>query len=200
VWAQVVIADQTQKAFSEFGAVSPDKPVLMMADATGTIRYAGTATGFIAPMLLAKFSKGDLISLAAPEEIKETVVKPADSNSLPVASLPVADSNSVSKAAPAAQTPAPKPAQQAAQPQSKFRQLSEEDAIMAERKVAVTRDLYMNIGKKPGLTYTQGVKLCREIMKDYAGSEYADQARDLLRKVPENQRTRYGITDEELGL
>ncbi len=58
VWAQVLVGDQAAKSFSEFGAVSPEKPVLMMADSKGSIRYAGPATGFIAPMLLNKFLRG----------------------------------------------------------------------------------------------------------------------------------------------
>ncbi len=58
----------------------------------------------------------------------------------------------------------------------------------------------MKLGKKPGLNYREGVKLCREVMRKYPGSEYADQAQQLLRQVPEQERAQYGITDEELGL
>jgi hypothetical protein len=187
VWAQVLVADQTAKSFSEFGAVSPEKPVLMMADSNGSIRYAGSATGFIAPMLLNKFLKGDLKEPAVPAEINPVV----DSNS-----VPVADSNSLSKPAPVVKAPAPK----AARPQVKPKELSEEDKVQAETKVGVARDLYMKLGKKPGLNYREGVKLCREVMRKYPGSEYADQARELMRQVPDNERAQYGITDEELGL
>jgi outer membrane protein assembly factor BamD (BamD/ComL family) len=58
----------------------------------------------------------------------------------------------------------------------------------------------MKLGKKPGLNYREGVKLCREVMQTYPGSEYADEAQRLLREVPERERAQYGITDEELGL
>ena len=71
---------------------------------------------------------------------------------------------------------------------------------MAERKLAATRDLFMQLGKKAGLNYARGVKFCREIIKDYPGSEYADEARKLMLEIPENERARYNITDEELGL
>jgi hypothetical protein len=192
-WAQILLADQATGTFPEFGAISPDRPVLMMADSTGTIRYAGPATGFIAPMLLHKFLKGDLMELAVPTEIKDV----ADSNSLSAAA---ADSNSVAAGAPEVQTPAVKPEPQAVRPQPQPRELSEEDKIMAERKLAATKDLFMPLGTKVGLNYARGVKFCREIIKEYPGSEYADQARELMRQVPEQERARYKITDEELGL
>jgi hypothetical protein len=187
VWAQVLVGDQAAKSFSEFGTVSPEKPVLMMADSKGSIRYAGPATGFIAPMLLNKFLRGGLMEPAVPAEIQAV----ADSNS-----LSAADSNSLSKPAPAVRAPAPK----AARPQATAKELSEEDKIQAEQKLAYARDLYMKLGKKPGLNYREGVKLCREVMRKYPGSEYADQAQQLLRQVPEQERAQYGITDEELGL
>jgi hypothetical protein len=182
-WAQVLVADGTAMSFPELGSVSPEDPILMMADSSGTIRYAGPVMGFIAPMILTKFLGGDLLQLAVPEGIGDAAV---------------ADSNSVSNALPAVQTPVPAFVQQTPRPQP--RELSEEDAIMAEKKVGAARDLFMKLGAKPGLTYTQGVRICREVMKEYPGSPYADQARDLLRQVPENQRARYKITDEELGL
>jgi hypothetical protein len=37
-------------------------------------------------------------------------------------------------------------------------------------------------------------------MQKYPGSEYANNAQQLLREVPERERPQYGITDEELGL
>jgi hypothetical protein len=203
-WAQVVAAGQAVGSFSEFGVISPDKPVLLMADKTGAIRYAGPATGFIAPMLLKnKFLGGELIQLAAPEGFGDTAVNPADSNALSVVdsnSLFPTDSNSVSKPVPAVQTPAPAAAQQTAKPQAKNRELSEEDKVQAEKLVTYAEDVFMKGGGKRVITYKRGVELCRQVIRDYAGSEYAEKARQLLRQVPENQRSRYGITDQELGL
>jgi hypothetical protein len=37
-------------------------------------------------------------------------------------------------------------------------------------------------------------------MRDYPGTIYAEEARMLLRQVPENRRSTYNITNEELGL
>ncbi|MBM4102590.1 MAG: hypothetical protein FJ263_00865 [Planctomycetes bacterium] len=207
VWAQVLVADQEVKSFSEFGTVSPEKPVLVMADTTGTIRYAGPATGFIGPMLLEGILSGTAGSTGVTEGKTGTApvvapVTPADSNSLAAAdsnSRP-ADSNSPPRAT-QKQTPAVRaPVRQTGQPQSQYKTLSEEDAIQAERLVTYAEDLFMKTGAKHVTTYKRGIELCRQVRKDYPDSEYADRARLLLRKVPENERSKYGITDQELGL
>jgi len=205
-WAQVVVADQTEGLFSEFSSIPPGRPVLMMADTTGTIRYAGPATGFIAPMLLAGIASGNVIGPGGTEEKTESAITPltpADSNSLAAVdsnSLP-SDSNSLPRAVQTPATPAvQRPAQKAGQPQSQYKELSEEDKVQAERLVTYAEDLFMKTGAKHVTTYKRGIELCRQVMKDYPGSEYADKARQLLRQVPENQRSRYGITDQELGL
>lgn len=201
-FAQIVIAEQAGGSFGGFKGISPDKPLLIMTDRNGAIRYAGPAAGFIAPMALHKFTSGDAVVPLMPTETVELSVKPADSNS-----PAVADSNSIAKPAPAAApkptlTPAaaPEPAQQAVEPDNQYKELSEEDAIQAERKLVYARDLFMKMGSKPGLNYTRGVNLCREILKSYPDTEYAKQAQELLRQIPENQRARYNLTDQELGL
>jgi hypothetical protein len=218
-WAQVVVADQTEGLFSEFSSISPGRPVLMMTDTTGTIRYAGPATGFIAPMLLAGIVSGNVVGPGGTEEKTESVitpftpVTPADSNSLATvnsSSLPAdsnslpSDSNSLPRAVQTPTTPVTpavqKSAQKARQPQTQYKELSEEDKIQAERLVTYAEDLFMKTGAKHVTTYKRGIELCRQVMKEYPGSEYADKARQLLRQVPENQRSKYGITDQELGL
>jgi hypothetical protein len=111
----------------------------------------------------------------------------------------VADSNSVAKPAPAVQAPAPKAEQKKEGPQTQVKELPEEDAFQAGKKLEFAKG-FIPIGSKPGLNYARGVKLCREIMKDYPGSEYAEEARKLLLTIPEDQRERYKLTNEELGL
>jgi hypothetical protein len=202
-WAQAIIADQAEGMLSEFSLIPLSNPVLMMADTTGTIRYAGPATGFIAPMLLAGIVSGNVAGSGGTEEKTESVVTPltpADSNSLAAVdsnSLP-ADSNSLPRAA---QAPAvQKPVQKAGQPQTQYKELSEEDKIQAEKLVTYAEDLFMKAAGKRVITYKRGIELCRQVMKEYPGSEYANKARQLLRQVPENQRSKYNITDQELGL
>jgi hypothetical protein len=198
-WAQILVADQTEGLFSEIGSIpaDPGKPVLMMADTTGTIRYAGPAMGFIAPMLLEGIVSGGAANRGGTEEKTVSVIAPlapADSNSLP------ADSNSLPRATQKQKPAVQAPVRQTGQPQSQYKELSEEDKIQAERLVTYAEDLFMKTGAKHVTTYKRGIELCRQVMKDYPGSEYADKARQLLRQVPENQRSQYGITDHELGL
>lgn len=58
----------------------------------------------------------------------------------------------------------------------------------------------LELAQKGVLGYSQTVALARGIIKDYPGTEYERKARDILRQVPEDQRDRYKLTDQELGL
>jgi hypothetical protein len=212
-WAQVIIADQAESIFPDFRSMPmSNDSVLLITDTTGTIRYAGPATGFIAPMLCEEITGNTTPLSGKTKNTIESVLSPLvsmdsnslaaiDSNSLLIDSnsLP-ADSNSLLRAiqAPAVQQPAVQAEQP--RPQNQYKELSEEDKIQAEKLINYTEDLFMKAAGRHVGTYKRGVELCRQVMKDYPGSEYADRARQLLRQVPENQRTRYGITDQELGL
>jgi hypothetical protein len=54
------------------------------------------------------------------------------------------------------------------------------------------------MAQKGILGYSQVVALCRGVIQDYPDTEYAQQALDLLRQIPEDQRAQYNLTDEEL--
>ena len=56
------------------------------------------------------------------------------------------------------------------------------------------------IAKKPMMSYQRMVNYCRQILELYPNTSYAPKARELLRKVPEDKRSRYHITNEEMGL
>jgi hypothetical protein len=51
-----------------------------------------------------------------------------------------------------------------------------------------------------GTTPKKGIEMCRDIFAKYPNTKYSEQARMLLREVPERYRKRYKVTDEELGL
>jgi len=201
-WAQVMMAGQAEGLFSDFSSIPAGRPILMMTDMSGTVRYAGPATGIIAPMLLNKIaSAADFAPSEATQEQIEPSSIPTDANSVP--HIEPMDGNSLPQTGPVAQPPQPiqRPTRQPTVPQQgQYKELSEEDKIQAERKLQAAKDLFMPLGRKMGMTYKRGVEICRGIMREYPGSEYAEQARQLLRQVPENQRSRYGITDQELGL
>jgi hypothetical protein len=74
------------------------------------------------------------------------------------------------------------------------------DQIQAEKQLAYIRGLFLH-KKQTLLTPKQGIDMCREIIRKYPDSKYADEARTILREnVDPRYRKRYNITDEELGL
>ena len=56
------------------------------------------------------------------------------------------------------------------------------------------------LARKPMMTYYKMVNYCRQILEKYPNTIYAEKARALLRKMPEHERSKYNITDKELGL
>ncbi len=60
--------------------------------------------------------------------------------------------------------------------------------------------MYVSAGRKPVLTSKKGVDFCRQIIREYPNTKYEQEARMLLRRVPEYERKRYNITDKEMGL
>lgn len=80
-----------------------------------------------------------------------------------------------------------------------------EPPAVSEQETRVQKQLQFATGyiatAKQGVTpYAQPVAICRDVIKNNPGTKYADQARELLRQVPPDQRARFNITDEELGL
>ena len=45
----------------------------------------------------------------------------------------------------------------------------------------------------------EGIAAAREVLAKFPNTEYAQKARELLRRVPDRWKTRHAITDEELG-
>ena len=67
----------------------------------------------------------------------------------------------------------------------------------AEKEIEYARG-FLKTGRFTG--YKKGIDLCRDVLRDYPDTKYADQARDLLKTVPERYQKRYNVTDEEMGL
>jgi type IV secretory pathway VirB10-like protein len=105
----------------------------------------------------------------------------------------------------ASKPPAPvQPAQQnEAQPVAevklKFNELSQEEQVDAERlfEMALTS---RKMGRLPVITYGQMVDYCRQIIQRFPGSEFDFKARRMLADIPEQYRSQYKITPEEIDL
>ncbi len=81
----------------------------------------------------------------------------------------------------------------------KFKELTEEEKTGAEQlfELAITQ---RKMGRLPGVNYKLMVGYCREIIERYPGSEYAYKAKRMLADLPQRERERYDITDEEIDL
>ena len=81
------------------------------------------------------------------------------------------------------------------------KELAFEDDFQAQKLLNTTKDLFLAKKSRRLLTPKRGIELCRQIIKDYPGTKYATEARTLLREnVDPRYRSRYKITDEEMGL
>ena len=56
------------------------------------------------------------------------------------------------------------------------------------------------IARKPLMSYKRCVDYCRQIINEFTDSAEAAKARVLLRKIPEREREKWKVTDEEMGL
>lgn len=177
-WAQVMANEPTSGAeqFKEFDA---EKPTLAIVDKNATIKYAGPAAGFLAPMVLEKTAG---ITLTDTDEV-------ADSNSLTQIPIDISEILNQLKSNP-----------------ELMAQITSEDGMLtpeqfqAEKLQSFAEGLFGPAAKKGVITYKQTVDLCRQIMKDYPNTPQAEQARQMLRQIPEAERKKYKVTNEEMGL
>jgi hypothetical protein len=90
------------------------------------------------------------------------------------------------------------PAQPVASEQPRFRKLTEEEDAGASQlfELAIAQ---RKIGRLPAMHYGAMVQYCRQIIEKYPGSEYAYKAKRILADIPERERQRYSITDDEIN-
>ena len=87
-----------------------------------------------------------------------------------------------------------------ATPQKADDGFSAADDYQAEKLLSNARS-FLQIGNKlPSHMYRDPVEMCRQVMKSYPNTKYAQEAQMLLRNVPKENREQYNITDQELGL
>ncbi len=71
--------------------------------------------------------------------------------------------------------------------------------IQAQRLFQMA-DAEFKIARKPLMSYKRCVDYCRQIINEFPDSAEAAKARVLLRKIPEREREKWKVTDEEMGL
>ena len=184
-WANVMINDPASNAsqFQEI-PVEKNKPILLIADKNGTIKYAGPASGFLAPMVISQLSN---TGQATPPAANTFTPTPANNGSA---------NGTIKK-------PVQKPTHRTSQKpvyltDTPPTEMSMEDEFQAGKLLEHAK-MFIKAGSRY-MTPKKGIETCRQIISDYPGSKYAQEARMLLREVPERYHKRYGITNEELGL
>ena len=189
-WAHVMAAKSTG-GMAQYANLDCKQPTLAIVDTSGTIKYAGPAAGFLAPMML--------IRIAGEPPSAGSIRRPGGTTPPRTIFNPFKGLFGGGNQRPPAKTttggttlPPPK------------RIDEDDDEITPESyqagKLLEYAKMFVSAGRKPVLTSKQGVDYCRQIIRDYPNTKYEQEARLLLRRVPEYERKRYNITDKEMGL
>ncbi len=183
-WPQAVAAHQDSEAISQFAGMYLDEPVLVIVGSDGQICYAGPVSGVIPRLILSK-----IISMFTPSAPKETADSAFEINR-----------NSMLNGANKVAEPAALPEKKLA----KVPQIARDNVAKAEQVNPQAENWYQMalVHKKSGkiLGYKRMVDYCRKIIENYPDSSHAKKARELLRELPEKDRRRHNLTNEEMGL
>lgn len=201
----LVAAADPQSGAAAFLRLNVKTPFMAIIDKEGKVKYAGPAEGF-APAFILTHITGVAIDLKAFQPTPQAAtpmmggMMPGEMPLMMMPGMydpnqrsPLDDPNRPQMKSPAApQTQAPA--------EKKYRELPLEQQMEAEKKLSYIDGLFIKGSRAKIQSYKRGVDMCREIIRDYPGTKYADQAQQLLRQVPENKRATYNITNAELGL
>lgn len=214
----VFAADPASKA-QRFIGVKADAPFMAIIDTEGKVKYAGTAGSFIPALILTELT-GVEIDLEKQGQVAETpgmmgqtdpflmemmlrkeVLAEDAKSTKPTGdpNKPAVDPNSP-KAGPnmPMKVTQPAPLQRAEKPVD-FPTQSLEDEIRAE-KLLQSAQMHIEESRKLRMKNPkQGIEDARKVLSEFPNTEYAQKARDLLRRVPDRWKNQYNITDEELG-
>lgn len=221
----MVIAAAPNSNARQFLNWGQEKPLMVIVDTEGKVKFAGPAEGFMPAFILTeltgveidlakqkqqqKTSPGQMTMPDRPEmmdpmmmemmmqETPLTQTKPADPNrpSDPnVAGRP--DPNAPSSQLPSQRPPQRPPTQKQ---QYDFPTQAIEDQIRAE-KLLQSAQMHIDESRKLRMKNPkQGIEDARKVLEEFPNTPYADQARELLRRVPDRWKKQHNITDEELG-
>lgn len=77
--------------------------------------------------------------------------------------------------------------------------LAPEEQLQADKLLQAIK-LQYSLARKSPVTYKKMVDFCRELFAKFPNSQQAEEARELLRRMPKRYRNLYKVTNEELGL
>ncbi|MHC5157408.1 MAG: hypothetical protein ACYSOZ_04815 [Planctomycetota bacterium] len=198
-----VIAAAPQSNAQQFAGLPMAKPFMVIVDKEGGVRYAGTAADFVPAFILTELT-GVEIDLAKqsqtevdPEEMMDPMMMEMPGRRAVDPNRPASDPNN-----PVADPNAPVKTERPAKPRGEFEDFptqSIEEGIRAD-KLLQSAQMHIEESRKLRMKNPrQGIEDARKVLSQFPNTEYAERARELLRRVPDRWKKRHHITDEELG-
>jgi hypothetical protein len=198
-------------------------PYVLVVDKAGLFRFAGSAQGFVLPMVLARLTGLSFTKTSAQgagmdpatgmpmfpggPEFRPRLPLPGDPNR--PAPMPAEPNSPAGAPVPARGPQAPTSKEimqemkdQAVDPVERIptQDLTPEEVCGAQQ-LAAARDFFIQAANRKFISYRKGIDLCRQVIKNCPNSENAKAAQKILRdSIPEDQREKYGLTNEELGI
>ena len=215
----LIIAAESGSGAEGFVGLDALKPFMLIIDKEGLVKYAGPAADFMPAFILTELtgveidleeyaqstSPGNREMMPGQMEMPDETMKskPARKDFAPLRkgdpfTEPAADPNQVAPKTPTEPERPVKPSKP--EKPAEAPELSPEDRARAE-KLLQSAKLHIEQSRKlRAKNPKQGIEDARKVLKEYPNTEYAQRARQLLRRVPYRWKERHGITDEEQGL
>jgi hypothetical protein len=220
-----VIAAAPQSNAQQFAGWPAAKPFAVIVDKEGRVRYAGTAADFVPAFILTELTGIEIdLEKQSPTtesqpfsgEMTDPMMMEMMRQEMPVGgdvdpNKPASNSNKLisdpNKPAPNPNKPiwdpnAPAMTAPPAGPRTQFEDFSTQSIEEGVRADKLLQSAQMHIDESRKLHMKnpkQGIEAARKVLSDYPNTEYAERARELLRRVPDRWKEQHKITDEELG-
>jgi hypothetical protein len=182
-WPQAMAQDPANKPLMELEKFETSGPTMAIIMKDGTIAYMGSPAGFLPKLLLAKATNDYTPKLFTPAAKADPNARRTRATDPNMARRRTADANSV---------------------HSKSGKSGEDDPLQMGSDIQAETlynhaKSFLKGSRTTSLTAGPGVQACRQILQQYANTEWAAKARALLRDLPDELKTRYNITSEETG-
>lgn len=202
----LVFAADPDSGAGAFARVEARIPFLLIADNTGVVRYAGPAKGFMPAFILSHLTGVSILLNGAAGQSQPAermnglrgefeMSSPGPRMMMPrmIPTVPPADPNRPAAADPnavSASRPRPRPMPAAEEPDVPLEGQVDAEKLLAGATVEIEACRTIR-GKSPA----KGVTACKTVLEKYPGTPYAEQAKELLRRVPERYWETYGIAE-----
>ncbi len=206
-WQCIAPSETVQQVAVALLGQTPKKPMLVIAGPDMKIRYVGDVNNFLPAMIIQSILNNPQ-EFAEPNEANEPNAphKVADVNAQKKMEFlkPTPQDANAAAASPATTTTetTPAPATTTALPQTLSTNEGDytEVDVEAQQLLSNAEQFFKIANRMQYRSYRKPIEMCRSVITKFPNTKYAEQARVLLRQVPERFRGNYDITDTELGL